>query len=72
MDAASEKDISERLILSARRTGGILIAVTHRLRWLGLYDEIWFVEAGKVVFKGKHELLLANDRYRLFCSQEEA
>ncbi len=68
VDAATEQDISERLIAKNRDRNGLMLAVTHRLRWLGLYDEVWFVEDGKLVFKGRHQDLMSNDRYRAFCT----
>jgi subfamily B ATP-binding cassette protein MsbA len=68
VDGATEKDISERLIDTVHETGTILIAVTHRLRWLGNYDEVWFVEEGRIVAKGNHEELMSHDRYRRFVT----
>lgn len=67
VDAATEQDISERLIKFSRENSAFMISVTHRLRWLSLYDEVWFVEDGKVELKGSHTELLTNDRYRSFC-----
>jgi ATP-binding cassette subfamily B protein/ATP-binding cassette subfamily C protein len=71
VDAATEQDISERLIKKVRDQRGVLLAVTHRLRWLELFDEVWFVENGRVEFKGKHGALLNHDRYRAFCAKGE-
>ena len=44
VDAQNEEMIT-KLVLSrvkSQRTG--LVFVTHRLRWLALFDEIWFIE----------------------------
>jgi ATP-binding cassette, subfamily B, bacterial MsbA len=71
VDGASEYDISKRLIETVHETGTILLAVTHRLRWLEMYDEVWFVENGKVMLSGPHRDLLAHDRYRLFAAAED-
>ncbi len=71
VDGATEYDISKRLIETVHETGTILVAVTHRLRWLELYDEVWFVENGKVLLSGTHKELLANERYRTFASAED-
>ncbi len=71
VDGASEYDISKRLIETVHETGTILLAVTHRLRWLELYDEVWFVENGKVMLTGSHKKLLAHDRYRAFAAEED-
>jgi ATP-binding cassette, subfamily B, bacterial MsbA len=71
VDGATEYDISKRLIETVRETGTILVAVTHRLRWLDLYDEVWFVENGRVLLTGRHQELLAHDRYRAFAATED-
>jgi ABC-type multidrug transport system fused ATPase/permease subunit len=68
VDSATEKDISERLITATREAGSSLIAVTHRLQWLGLYDAVWFVEDGKVRATGPHAELMQHDRYRQFVT----
>jgi subfamily B ATP-binding cassette protein MsbA len=72
IDAVSEKDITERLIQAARADRKGLIAVTHRLTWLSLYDEVWFVEGGRLLFAGVHDDLLREPRYRAFCMSEGA
>ncbi len=71
IDGATERDISTRLIAASRHDGTILIAVTHRLRWLGLYDEVWFVENGRLELAGSHTDLLTRPRYRQFTSTED-
>jgi ABC-type multidrug transport system fused ATPase/permease subunit len=72
IDAASEKDITERLIRAAQMERKVLIAVTHRLTWLPLYDQVWFVEGGQLMFAGAHDVLLREPRYRAFCLSEGA
>lgn len=72
IDLASEKDITERLIAAAREADKALIAVTHRLTWLPLYDEVWFVEGGHLLYVGPHDQLLREPRYRAFCLREAA
>lgn len=71
VDVATEKDISTRLIDAVRRDGTMLIAVTHRLRWLDLYDQVWFVEHGVIQLVGRHLELLNVPRYRQFVMQTE-
>ena len=58
IDAKSEKDITERLLKSNKAEGNILIAVTHRVEWLSLFDEVWYIENGELCFKGAHEDLI--------------
>lgn len=72
IDARSEKDITLRLIAASHATGSLLLAVTHRLTWLDAFDEVWFVEQGRVVLKGHHQELLSTPRYRNFCDAAEA
>ena len=68
VDVATEHDISTRLIGTVHETGTILLAVTHRLRWLELYDQVWFVENGAVIMTGTHSKLMNNQRYRAFAN----
>ena len=70
VDVASELDITRRLVADAKTHGRCLISVTHRLQWLSLYDEIWFIEGGRVQAKGSLEKLMEFDRFRKFLSAE--
>ena len=72
IDAVSEKDITERLIGAAKVEKKSLIAVTHRLTWLPLYDEVWFIEGGRLIYSGHHSELLKDARYRSFCLNESS
>ena len=71
VDAATEHDISKRLIETVRREKKIMLAVTHRLKILNEYDEVWFVENGELLLRGKHADLLSNERYRIFSMTED-
>lgn len=68
IDPTTERDITERLIAACRERGTILVAATHRLEFLDLYDEVWFVEGGGVALRGKHATLQATPRYRDYCA----
>jgi len=68
MDATNERAIIAHLIAACRATGSALLAVTHRLQGLEAYDEVWFVEGGKLALRGKHKDLLADARYRAYCA----
>jgi ABC-type multidrug transport system fused ATPase/permease subunit len=68
IDAQTEQDITERLTKLSRDQNIGLLVVTHRLRWLELFDEIWFLEDGKLIGVGPHTKLLANPRYKSFCN----
>jgi len=71
VDAATEQDISKRLIETVRREKKIMLAVTHRLKILNEYDEVWFIENGDLLLRGKHTDLLSNERYRIFSMTED-
>jgi len=68
VDAATEEDITRRTIALARQDGLCLLAVTHRLSWLHLYDEVWFFESGKRLLWGPHQQLLQDERYQRYLS----
>ena len=70
VDVASELVITRRLVADAKTNGRCLISVTHRLQWLAHYDEIWFIEAGRVQKKGSMEKLMEFERFRKFLSAE--
>lgn len=71
VDGATEKDMTMRLIDTVHQTGTVLLSVTHRLQWLSSYDDVWFVESGCVVAKGRHDDLMVNDpRYAAFVRAE--
>ncbi len=67
VDARSERDITQRLIQACHESKHALVAVTHRLTWLGSFDEVWFVEHGERTLVGPHAELLATPRYRDYC-----
>ncbi len=66
IDMENEKLITHHLLkeVSGQRVG--LLFVTHRLQWLHNFDEIWFVENGKVKLIGSHNQLLSSQRYSNF------
>lgn len=71
LDAATEGEILERLIHRVQDTGKCLLAVTHRLQWLDLFDEVWFVENGTIALRGSFEELLKTERFARFCASGE-
>jgi ABC-type multidrug transport system fused ATPase/permease subunit len=76
LDVATEGAILRRLVADVRATGKAMIAVTHRLQCLPLFDEIWFVDNGDISMRGKLDDLLANDsfkeRFEAFCREPGA
>jgi|LauGreDrversion4_2_1035121.scaffolds.fasta_scaffold03876_2 subfamily B ATP-binding cassette protein MsbA len=64
VDVRSERDITMRLIEASQREHRVMLAVTHRLTWLSAFDQVWFVEDGRVTMVGPHEDLLKHPRYR--------
>jgi subfamily B ATP-binding cassette protein MsbA len=70
VDVASEFEITQSVIDDAKRHQRVLISVTHRLQWLSLYDQVWFVEDGRVMFTGSYEAIQKQERFRSFISTE--
>ncbi|MCX6124942.1 MAG: ABC transporter ATP-binding protein [Proteobacteria bacterium] len=66
VDGATERNLTQVLVDTVHETGTVLVSVTHRLTWLGLYDEIWFVQNGSIIMKGSHESLLGSETYRQY------
>lgn len=66
LDTDVEKQILTELFNLAKKKGIMFIVVTHRLSFLEQFDEVWFVEGGKLIVKGSHSELLENNRYREF------
>ncbi len=67
IDAEAERDILSRIIKDCHLHRRALVAITHRVQWLSMFDEIWFVEQGGVTLKGPHQDLLKQKRYQEFC-----
>lgn len=66
VDPRMEEDIVERLLLWGRKHGKAIVSVTHRLAMLHKYDEIWFVENGKISANGRLDELLLQERFKNF------
>ncbi|MFW7381602.1 MAG: ABC transporter transmembrane domain-containing protein [Oligoflexus sp.] len=69
IDAKTEESIINSLLQRCRASGQILLFVTHRLRWLELFDQVWFVENGRLRLRGTHGELLKDDRYQNFLAE---
>ena len=72
LDVATEGSILRRLAADVQATGRAMIAVTHRLQWLPLFDEVWFVENGMFSLRGSPQEMMANKRFEAFCREPEA
>lgn len=70
VDVAAELDITRRLTNDTKKSGRSLLAVTHRLQWLAFYDEIWFVDSGRILMKGTLSEMQDFDRFRRFIAPE--
>ncbi len=71
LDEKNERDITQRLVEMTKTSPVTLITITHRLKWLGLYDVVWFLENGLITAKGRHQDLLLDPRYREFCASHD-
>ncbi len=66
LDPVLEAQVVKMLIEDCQKQGYSLVFVTHRLDHLANFDEIWFVEGGKLVYQGPNHELLNHSRYREF------
>ena len=66
LDSQMEQDLLELFVKQSKSNAKFFIAVTHRLQFIDLFDEVWFVEQGSLVAKGTHRELMENQRYKLF------
>ena len=71
IDAEAERGLLKRLFGYCRAEQKGLIAVTHRLQCIDEFDEIWFLEQGRLIAKGPHAKLLAHARYREFYGSSQ-
>ena len=60
--------MTEVVLDSCKEKNKAIIFITHRLRWLHLFDEIYFVENGKVALKGNYSQLMAESRFSEFVA----
>jgi subfamily B ATP-binding cassette protein MsbA len=69
VDAMTEEEITRAL--TSRCAGGDigLVAVTHRLEWLSLYDEIWFVESGRITAAGSLDQMRGHAGFSTFLAR---
>jgi subfamily B ATP-binding cassette protein MsbA len=70
LDGAREEELTDVLTQTVRETGSILISVTHRLRWLSKFDDVWLVEDGKIAMKGRPSDLAREPRFLAFTKAE--
>lgn len=71
IDGTTESLIIDHLIRVVRKEKKALIFVTHRLKWLSRFDDIWFVEGGRLTNRGSFESLQKDDRFRRFIAEQQ-
>ena len=71
VDADAENRLLKNLLESCRSGGKTLLAVTHRLGSVPDFDEVWFLEQGRLVAAGTHAELTELPRYREFYGATE-
>jgi ABC-type multidrug transport system fused ATPase/permease subunit len=70
IDPNMEKEILMEVIQHIKNENKILLAATHRVDTLPLFDQVWFVKEGKVALKGVHQELLLDPTYREFFEKK--
>jgi ABC-type multidrug transport system fused ATPase/permease subunit len=66
VDPRMEEEIIDKLLIWGRAQGRSIVSVTHRLGMLHKYDEIWFVENGKISARGTFYDLMDHERFKIF------
>ncbi len=66
VDASMEAQIVSEIIEVTRLSKQCLVMVTHRLDHLHLFDEVWFIQDGSLMYKGHHRELMQIPRYSQF------
>lgn len=69
LDVQVEEMIVEKLLDWMKKKNSRLLYVTHRLENLAKFDQVWFIENGKVCLVGTHHELLQSARYKQFILQ---
>lgn len=69
VDSKTEEDMIRLLLEQCRASGQILLFVTHRMRWLEAFDQVWFIENGEIKMAGPHQELISDDRYQNFLME---
>ena len=72
LDSQMEEELLNQVINQCKINNKFFLAITHRLQFIHLFNEIWFVEKGRLIAKGKHSDLMDNPRYRLFYGAAKA
>jgi len=70
IDSDAEEKLLKRLISDMRRRSRTMIAITHRMQWLPLFDKILFIEGGQLTMFGTYDALCREERFREFCRAE--
>ena len=71
LDQACENTVMNRMIKHCKSKNQLLIAITHRLSWLDLADEVWWMEGGQLKAKGTHHDLQEQSAYRQYVQAED-
>lgn len=71
LDQENEQQLTNLCLDQVRQGPSGLVFITHRLRWLSLFDEVLYVKQGKVVMRGPHQELLKSAEYRRYIEQAQ-
>ena len=72
LDVSSENVVMNTIFSKCREEHKTFIMVTHKLRWLSKFDEIWFLENGRIINSGNHNQLLKIRRYEEFYGSAQS
>lgn len=70
IDPHMEKEILTEIIEQVKEEKKFLLAATHRVDTLPLFQEVWFIKDGTVFLQGPHDKLLLEPIYREFFEKK--
>lgn len=72
VDASTDGRLCRSIVALAQKQRAAVMWVTHRLQHLDAFDEVWYIEQGKIIARGKHADLLQQEAYRRYVQTQEA
>ena len=67
LDGSMDKHLTQLLTSTCRDQDTYLVAVTHRTSCLEYFDDVWFLDEGQILLRGRHVDLLSDSKYSDFC-----
>ncbi len=72
VDAATDGMLVKAIAQLAKERKAAIIWVTHRLQHLDVFDEVWYIDGGRIVSRGAHLDLLTDVNYRAYTMTQDS